>query len=115
MRLAVTVLLFSCMAAAAAAQAIQPSPYDTTYAVAVPDNQGVPLRADMALGASVIATLPSDATGIVLRWCRPEIPFGQWQLGTDADRRAILDADRWCEVSWRGTVGALLSAALRPE
>jgi hypothetical protein len=98
----------------AGAQTPGPSPYDMTYAVNVPDAAGAPLRRDMALESAIVATLPSDATGIVLRWCRPEIPFGMWQFGAAAEKQALLD-ERWCEVSWRGTVGSLPGAAIRPE
>jgi hypothetical protein len=37
-----------------------------------------------------------------------------WQFGAPAEKQALLD-ERWCEVSWRGTVGSLPGTAIRPE
>lgn len=88
------------------------SPYDMTYALRA--KGPVALRAAMAEGAKAVGEIPAGATGIVLRWCRSEIPFGAWQFGTKAEQLKLLDA-RWCEVSHAGVVGNVPGSALAPE
>lgn len=88
------------------------SPYDMTYALR--GKAAVALRADMAETAKPVGELPAGASGIVLRWCRSEIPFGTWQFGSRKDQLKLLDA-RWCEVSFKGRVGNVPGAAIAPE
>jgi hypothetical protein len=97
---------------AGAAQAQSASPYDMTYALR--DAKPTPLYSDMSDKAAKKGTLPGDAQGIVLRWCRDEIPFGSWQFGSRKAQLALLDA-RWCEVSYNGTVGDVPGKALTPQ
>jgi hypothetical protein len=100
------------VAAAAGAAAQSPSPYDMTYTLRGGD--AVPLRADMSDKAKVLGTIPAGTTGIVLRWCRSEIPFGTWQFGSQKEQMKLLD-ERWCEVAVGGVVGNVPGSALRPE
>ncbi len=86
------------------------SPYDTTYSV----RSDTPVRTAMKAGASVKATLPSGTKGIVLRWCRPEFPFGKWEFGNSSVKRKLL-AERWCEIQSGGVIGNVEGKALRPE
>lgn len=99
-------------AAALPAAAQSPSPYDVTYTTRGDD--AVALRADMSEGAATVGTIPAGATGIVLRWCRSEIPFGSWQFGSRRDQLKLLD-ERWCEVSHGGLVGNVPGRAIQPE
>jgi hypothetical protein len=94
------------------AAAQSPSPYDMTYRLR--GGEAVALRADMSDKAAAVGTLPAGATGIVLRWCRSEIPFGTWQFGSAKEQLKLLD-QRWCEVSYDGTVGAVPGSVLAPE
>jgi hypothetical protein len=88
------------------------SPYDLTYSLR--GKVGVPLYADMSDKAARLGELPAGASGIVLRWCRSEIPFGSWQFGSRKDQLKLLDA-RWCEVSYQGKVGNVPGSALAPQ
>jgi hypothetical protein len=88
------------------------SPYDMTYALR--EANPTPLYADMSEKAAKKGTLPGDAKGIVLRWCRDEIPFGSWQFGSRKSQLALLDA-RWCEISYNGTVGNVPGKVLTPQ
>ncbi|MCM5556248.1 hypothetical protein [Pleomorphomonas sp. JP5] len=93
-------------------QAQSPSPYDMTYALR--DGKATSLYADMSEKAAKKGTIPGDAKGIVLRWCRDEIPFGSWQFGSRKTQLALLDA-RWCEVSYKGVVGNVPGKVLTPQ
>lgn len=95
---------------AGAASAQSPSPYDMTYSA----RADAVMRSAIETNAGTIATLPKGANGIVLRWCRPEMPFGKWQFGSPATWRALLD-ERACEVDWNGKVGFVDGKALAPE
>ena len=86
------------------------SPYDMTYSV----RRDTPVRSDMSAGSAVKATLPGGTKGIVMRWCRPEFPFGKWQYGGRATQRRLLD-ERWCEVEAGGVIGNVEGKSLRPE
>ncbi|BBE71422.1 hypothetical protein [Oharaeibacter diazotrophicus] len=97
---------------AAPAFAIAPSPYDMTYRIR--GGGETALLADMKEGAGRVGTIPAGAEGIVLRWCRSEIPFGAWQFGSRKEQLKLLDA-RWCEVSYKGKVGDVPGSALEPE
>ncbi|WP_237154235.1 hypothetical protein [Oryzibacter oryziterrae] len=88
------------------------SPYDMTYKVRA--GKDTPLYADMSEKAARKGTLPGGATGIILRWCRDEIPFGSWQFGSKASQLKLLD-QRWCEISYKGAVGDVPGSVLSPE
>ncbi|WP_181705259.1 hypothetical protein [Chthonobacter rhizosphaerae] len=88
------------------------SPYDTTFRLRT--GGAALLYADMATTAKVVGELPEGATGIVLRWCRKEFSFGNWQFGSERDKLKILD-ERWCEVSHKGKVGNVPGSVLAPE
>lgn len=94
---------------AAPSVAQSPSPYDVRYTA----RSETPLRGAIEAGARPVATVPKGADGIVLRWCRPEIPFATWQFGSPATWRKILD-ERACEVEWNGSVGFVDGTALAP-
>lgn len=94
------------------AMAQSASPYDMTYAVR--DAKPTPIYADMSEKAARKGTLPGDAKGIILRWCRDEIPFGSWQFGSRKSQLALLDA-RWCEISYNGVVGNVPGKVLTPQ
>ncbi|PLX36858.1 MAG: hypothetical protein C0606_13740 [Hyphomicrobiales bacterium] len=98
------------VAAPVAAFAQGKSPYDMTYSV----RSDTPLRSGMSDGAGAKGTIPGGTGGIILRWCRPEIPFGKWQFGSRSVKRKLLD-ERWCEVEAAGKVGNVPGKALRPE
>lgn len=100
------------LATAGAAFAQSPSPYDRTYKLRA--GQAVPLYSGMAESAGRKGSIPGDAKGIVLRWCRDEIPFGSWQFGSPATQLKLLDS-RWCEVSYKGAVGDVPGSVLAPE
>jgi hypothetical protein len=105
--------LFLALAAVAVPAAAQsPSPYDLTYTLRGGD--AVPLRSDMSEKAGVVGQLPAGTKGIVLRWCRSEIPFGTWQFGSKKQQLKLLD-ERWCEVSHDGHVGNVPGSAIQPE
>lgn len=87
-----------------------PSPYDMTYSA----RTEAKLRSAIEANAGTVATIPKGADGIVLRWCRPEMPFGKWQFGSPAVWRALLD-ERACEIGWNGKVGFVDGKALAPE
>lgn len=97
---------------AAPALAQSASPYDMTYKLRA--GAAVPLYADMSDKAAHKGSLPGDAKGIVLRWCRDEIPFGSWQFGSHATQMKLLDT-RWCEVSFNGLVGDVPGSVLEPQ
>jgi len=101
---------FGLVAGAALAQSA--SPYDNTYTLR--DGKPTPLYADMSEKAAKKGTIPGDAAGIVLRWCRDEIPFGTWQFGSRKAQLALLDA-RWCEISYNGAVGNVPGKVLTPQ
>jgi len=109
-KLALAACLVAALPAVASAQSA--SPYDLTYKLRA--GTATPLYADMAKSAHQKGTLPGDASGIVLRWCRQEIPFGTWQFGSRSQQRALLDA-RWCEISYKGMVGDVPGSVLDPE
>ena len=94
------------------AMAQSASPYDMTYAVR--DAKPTPIYTDMSVMAARKGTLPGDAKGIDLRWCRDEIPFGSWQFGSRKSQLALLDA-RWCEISYNGVVGNVPGKVLTPQ
>jgi hypothetical protein len=100
------------VATAISASAQSPSPYDLTYTLR--GDGPAALRADMSANAARVGEIPDGATGIVLRWCRSEIPFGTWQFGSRKQQLALLD-ERWCEVSYQGKVGNVPGAAIAPE
>ncbi|SON55332.1 hypothetical protein HDIA_1791 [Hartmannibacter diazotrophicus] len=95
------------------ARAESPSPYDMKYATFSAPS-GVPMRSAMQDGASVVGTIPAGGKGIVMRWCRPEFPFGAWQFGGAKMQRQLLD-QRWCEVSYKGKIGNVDGHMLAPE
>lgn len=95
-----------------AASAQSASPYDMTYTMR--DGKPTTLYSDMSEKAAKKATIPGDAKGIVLRWCRDEIPFGSWQFGSRKAQLALLDG-RWCEISYNGTVGNVPGKVLSPQ
>ena len=95
---------------AGAALAESASPYEMSYEA----RTDTMLRASIEAGSGQVAPLPKGAGGIILRWCRPEIPFGKWQFGSPAVWRALLD-ERACEVGWNGKVGFVDGTALTPE
>lgn len=111
-RIVAAAILAALALAAADARSASPSPYDMTYRLR--GKAAVPLYADMSEKAARKGMLPADARGIVLRWCRSEIPFGSWQFGSRRDQFRILDS-RWCEISYGGLVGDVPGAALSPE
>lgn len=111
-KIAALVTVMTLVAGTAAAQAPSPSPYDMTYRLRT--SSSTPLYAAMSEKSATKTTLPADAKGIVLRWCRSEIPFGSWQFGSRRAQLQLLDA-RWCEVSYKGTVGNLPGSVLTPE
>jgi len=107
-------LLAGCLMAlspviAGAAVAKSASPYEMTYEA----RTYTTLRASIETGSPAIAEIPKGSGGIVLRWCRSEIPFGKWQFGSPAVWRALLDA-RACEIGWNGKVGFVDGTALTP-
>ncbi|MCW2307226.1 hypothetical protein [Rhodobium gokarnense] len=109
--LAVAAALGLCAAMwAAPAGAVSPSPYDMTYRV----RSDTPVRSGMSSGASVKGTLKAGTKGIVLRWCRPEIPFAEWQFGSRSVKRKLLD-ERWCEIQSGTLIGNVDGKALRPD
>lgn len=110
MRAAAILGLSALSVTVAAAQ--QPSPYDMTFTLRGKGEAA--LYADMSEKAARIGTLPAGASGIVLRWCRSEIPFGSWQFGTRKEQLKLLD-ERWCEVSYNGTVGNVPGSAIAPQ
>ena len=106
-------VLFALAAAGAAPAAAQgASPYDMTFAIR--GGAEAPLRAAQDAAAAPGAPGPAGASGIVLRWCRSEIPFGAWQFGSRSEQLKLLDS-RWCEVSWQGKVGNIPGSLLQPE
>lgn len=109
-RLIAAVVGFGLCSGAALAQ--QASPYDMTYALR--DGKPATLYSDMSEGAGKKGTIPGDAKGIVLSWCRDEIPFGSWQFGSRKSQLALLD-QRWCEVIYKGTTGYVPGKVLTPQ
>jgi len=95
------------LAGAAAAQ--QAGPYDMRYQTRAETT----LTAAIDKGSKTVVAVPAGEGGIVLRWCRPEIPFGTWQYGSAATWRRLLD-ERRCEVGWKGHVGFVDGTALAP-
>lgn len=86
------------------------SPYDMTYSV----RADTPVRTAMKPGAKVKATLKAGTSGIVMRWCRPEIPFAKWEFGGSSARTKLLK-ERWCEIQSGSVVGNVEGKDLRPE
>jgi hypothetical protein len=109
-RLALSAALTLGSGAAASAQGA--SPYDMTFAVRGGGETAI--YADMSEKAARTGAIPAGATGIVLRWCRTEIPFGSWQFGSKKEQLKLLD-ERWCEVSYQGKVGNVPGSVLTPE
>ncbi len=111
MRASITAILAAfIVGTVGASPALAKSPYDTTYSV----RADTPVRSAMKAGALVKATLKDGTKGIVLRWCRPEFPFGKWEFGNSAVKRKLL-AERWCEIDSGGIIGNVEGKALRPE
>lgn len=99
------------LTAPAFAQATGPlGPYDMRYHV----RGETQLRAAIEPGAKVIATIPAGTKGLTLRWCRSEIPFASWEVGSPATWRRILD-QRACEIGWGKTIGFVDGKALEPD
>lgn len=112
MRLAMALVGLALMAAPAVAGQ---SPYDTTFSVASGwGGKDVEMRAAPEAGSAVVGTLPKDAKGIVLRWCRPEFNFRNWAYGSRDGRKAQLK-DKACEIEWNGKVGFVDGDRLVPE
>lgn len=111
MRAIATAALAALIAAAAASAAVAqaPGPYDVRYSTRVE----AALSADVEAGSKVVGTVPAGTSGLVLRWCRPEIPFGTWQYGSAATWRKLLD-ERRCEIGWKGRVGFVDGTTLVP-
>jgi hypothetical protein len=109
-RLSIAVAIGLATLPGAAAQS--PSPYDMTFQLR--GAEPVPLRAAMSGDSKVLGTIPAGTDGIVLRWCRSEIPFGTWQFGSRKQQLALLD-ERWCEVAVGGVVGNVPGSAIQPE
>ena len=103
---------FGLVLATSAAMAQSASPYDMSYALR--DGKPATLYTDMSESAGKRGTIPGDAKGIVLSWCRDEIPFGSWQFGSHATQMKLLDT-RWCEVSFKGLVGDVPGSVLEPQ
>ncbi len=103
---------FGLVLATSAAMAQSASPYDMSYALR--DGKPATLYTDMSESAGKKGTIPGDAKGIVLSWCRDEIPFGSWQFGSRKSQLALLDA-RWCEVMYKGTTGYVPGKVLTPQ
>ena len=97
------------LAGVATAAAQSPGPYDMRYSATAE----TPLAATIEKGAPATGAIPAGSDGIVLRWCRPEIPFATWQFGSPATWRKLLD-ERRCEVGWNGKVGFVEGSALQP-
>lgn len=108
---AAVAVLGAVLLVAGGAAAQSPSPYDLTYTTRSGE---APLHADMSAGSATVGSLPAGASGIVLRWCREEIPFGAWQFGSKKEQLKLLD-ERWCEVSYQGKVGNVPGTAIAPE
>ncbi len=85
-------------------------PYDMRYHV----RGETQLRAAIEPGAKVIATIPAGTKGLTLRWCRSEIPFASWELGSATTWRRILD-QRACEIGWGKTIGFVDGKSLEPD
>jgi hypothetical protein len=113
MRKVVTALVLAGVFVAPAWAQQQPSPYDTRFQLRGQPAGGAPLYAEMATGSRVLMTIPSNASGIILRWCRPELNFGVWQFGTLATQRQLLDG-AWCEISVQGRIGNVEGKVLDP-
>ncbi|MEZ5841142.1 MAG: hypothetical protein R3D02_12210 [Hyphomicrobiales bacterium] len=112
MRLFAGVLALSFIALPAAAGQ---SPYDTTFAVDSGwGGKDIEMRAEPEAGSKVIGTLPKDAKGIILRWCRPEFNFRNWAYGSREGRKGQLK-DKACEISFDGKVGFVDGDKLVPE
>lgn len=90
-----------------------PSPYDMKFQLRNPPAGGAPLHADMTTGSAVKTRLAPTTSGIILRWCRPELAFGTWQFGNLATQRKLLDG-AWCEVQAGGTIGNIEGKFLDP-
>lgn len=107
-----TAAAFGLVLATSAAMAQSASPYDMSYALR--DGKPATLYTDMSESAAKKGTIPGDAKGIVLSWCRDEIPFGSWQFGSRKSQLALLDA-RWCEVMYKGMTGYVPGKVLTPQ
>lgn len=103
-----TAVLGVTLATAATAESV--SPYEMRYQA----RSETALRASIESGSAKVATVPKGADGIVLRWCRPEIPFATWQFGSPATWRRLLD-ERACEIGWDGHVGYVDGTTLTPD
>lgn len=103
--------LWATMATASAQTS--PSPYDMKFKLRAPPADGVPVYSDMSTGSKVKTRLAPATSGIILRWCRPELSFGTWQFGNLATQRKVLDG-AWCEVQSGGTVGNVEGKVLDP-
>jgi len=85
------------------------SPYDMTYKA----RKDTVMRAAPEAGSAAKGNLARGTAGIVLRWCRPEIPFNRWQFGGRGTWRILLD-ERVCEISSGGKVGFVDGVNLDP-
>lgn len=98
------------LALSGGASAQAPSPYEMRYTT----RADTALRSSIEAGSGTVASLTKGTDGIILRWCRPEIPFSSWQFGSPATWRKLLDA-RACEVDANGRVGFVDGTALAPD
>jgi hypothetical protein len=85
-------------------------PYDTIYKT----NGKAQLHAGPGDTTAVKEIIAKGTKGIILRWCRPEMPFRTWEFGGPKARRGILDK-RWCEIDVGGRIGFMHGSHLNPR
>ena len=92
------------------AQAEKISPYSVRYITFAP----TPILQKMEVESPIVEELASDTTGIVLRWCSPEFPFGKFMFGNEEERLSLL-GERICEASLNGRVLFISGKTIKPD
>lgn len=92
------------------ADAQSSNPYDMRFAL----TQDAPMRAAPELESAISGQVAGGTRDIILRLCRPEVPFEQWMFGSQRVQNQLMD-ERVCEVDVAGRVGFIEGRFLRAQ
>ena len=69
---------------------------------------------DIDVKSPIINHIQPNVKGVILRWCLPEFPFGDFMLGGEQKRRQLLD-ERICEAYIEGKRYFIRGADITPD
>ena len=103
-------ILFLNIIGLSAVQAEKIGPYSVRYITFAP----TPILQKMDVSSPIVEELATETTGIVLRWCSPEFPFGKFMFGNEEERLSLL-GERMCEASLDGRVLFISGKTIKPD